>query len=508
MTTARRFLLALAFCATPACAAAGLDDLEVPVDEEIDGMSDDATRTREHGDIEVGATDEACLEAARERHTWNFELADAGDVVIETGAVDGDRVDTALDIYRRSSTRWVRTTTNDDGPSSAPFSAISLSLQAGRYRFAVRGAKTTTRGCFTVKLSGDTGGVTEPTGALTANDVSILYPLPSGGDWSDHLAARTAGRGGALIPRAMFDRLPRLHATTGTGAGAYDAMRVVGVRVDPCFTKIVGGACDHQIRMIFQPIAEGMPLDAAAHAFYSLESADFASLIDELRTLHGEAPENDETALLGVSPALAAQGVTGAYGTGLRETLLRYAGEDTLSRITFMTREPSRETSWRFGVFDVVDGALVAGEVHGTREEVQQLNQGPFATPFYTMTPMSSDDDLSGLMTAGAAGTETERLEAYRVALTLMNPTMRVPDQVQCAGCHVVNAVAAYAESQYAFGERSIAERFTSRRNLRTRSQDEGSAQIVRAFGYFDERPIVVARVANETALVLDELNR
>ena len=356
-----------------------------------------------------------------------------------------------------------------------------------------------------VELAQSTGRYDE--NVLGRHDVSILVPLPASGDlpWKASMAAR----GGALLPKSVFDKIGLSLFREVVDTAEYDALRVVGIRFDPCFTTSLTSACQPQIRIVFQSLsdpqrAEGTN-DGAVHALYNLSAADFAAAIDRLRAL--DAPQNRAYQPLGVSPALAAQGMTGTYARGLAEILATYAGPDTLARMTFMTRTDARQSSWQLGGFHVKANASTgfpaAGPIKilGTNETVQFIANQGFGSFNFVVTPTIADD-------AGAAGlsifslrqlTATQRKTVAAWALEQESPTKTVPDTTDCASCHVAghttNALGTLDPSLISFdqGPRAIGASDTQGDNLR-------------AFGYFGEDAMVSIRTANETAAVLRAL--
>jgi hypothetical protein len=342
---------------------------------------------------------------------------------------------------------------------------------------------------------------------LGRHDISILVPLPASGDlpWKASMAAR----GGALLPRTVFDRIGHSIFREIADTAEYDALRVVGIRFDPCFTTSLTSACQPQIRVVFQSLsgsdrADGTN-DGAVHALYNLGAQDFAAAIGKLRQL--DAPQNRAYQPLGVSPALSAQGMTGTYARGLAEILATYAGPDTLARMTFMTRTDARQSSWQLGGFHVkanaATGFPAAGpiDILGSSETLQVIANQGFGSFNFVVTPSIADS-------AGTAGlsifslrqlTATQRKTVAAWALKQESPTKTVPDTTDCASCHVAghttNALGTIDPSLVSFdqGPRAIGASDTQGDNLR-------------AFGYFGKDAMVSIRTANETAAVMRAL--
>jgi hypothetical protein len=158
--------------------------------------------------------------------------------------------------------------------------------------------------------------------AATMNDVSILFPLPSSGADIDNLLAPSAtGSRGTLLPSALYASMGPITGSTedlypdvpevGADYAAYDSLRVVAMRIDPCFASLDpnldGGGCTAQIRLVFQqviasevatPFADaGTPIvfDSALHAFYDLSRTEFRALAQALVELRAA---NEDGAVL------------------------------------------------------------------------------------------------------------------------------------------------------------------------------------------------------------------
>ncbi|MEZ4364982.1 MAG: hypothetical protein R2939_01685 [Kofleriaceae bacterium] len=344
---------------------------------------------------------------------------------------------------------------------------------------------------------------------LTAADVTVLMPLPAPGVdalWPADLAAR----GGVLLPRAVVDEL----AAPSALAAAYDALRVIAVRFDPCFLSNWGTAtCQPQVRLVLQPVdvAAGRAVDAAVHALYNLEPAELPALAQALRALTAAAPEQAaSTRPLGVSPALAAQGVSGVYGQHLRALVTAVAGEANLARVTFVA--PAAETStggWVFGgravrAFPGVGfgppGPLVIRAL-GLDVTAQAVAPAPGAPFAYEVAPMIAAPDGAPAVSAPAlaALSAGERAETYAWALRQESPRHVTADSTDCASCHLAGRARGFLEATYP----DLVEPAT----IATRPPREPGAADqagnLRALGYVDDAPAVSLRVAAETRDVL-----
>ena len=345
----------------------------------------------------------------------------------------------------------------------------------------------------------DTSGALDEA-ALGRHDVSILIPLPTSGDlpWR----ATTAGRGGALLPRTVFDKIGRSVFSAVDDAQEYDALRVVAVRVDPCFTTALGSACQAQIRLVFQSLsvdrADGTN-DGALHALYNLSADQFADVVSRLRALDADA--NDAYQPLGISPVLRKQGMSGAYAQALGALIAEYCGPTTLARMTFMTRTNSRQSQWQFGGFHVkafaATGFPAAGPIQivGTTLTEQVIGNGGFGGGIrYSINPGVAEaagrDGGDATTMQSLSATQRKALAAWAVKQEA--PLLTVPDTTDCASCHIAGHTSRTLEAL-------DAALVTLDRGPRLIAGAEAVGDNLRAFGYFGSDPVISIRTANET---------
>lgn len=349
--------------------------------------------------------------------------------------------------------------------------------------------------------------------ALAANDVSVLFPLGRGDLWS---AALTGRDGGALLPRSAFDliRVPLIRELQG-GDATYNGLRVVALRVDPCFS---GSPCYPQIRVVFQALAPGgaSTFDGSVHALYNLTADEFASLTTRLRAVATLAPENVAVSRLEVSPALLAQGMTGAYGLALRDLATQFIGGSSLSKLTFMTRNPGGGDRWDFGGFNFRDfeprGAFPVAGLDGN-VLVQTVREnaggggggraGGGGAYAYTVTPTVLRGELSAVLTSGTAqnASAADRQRAMDALARVENPLLESPDTVDCSACHLANRLRGNLETT--FGLSSALRYASASEATRLIGASERNNENLRAFGYFGADPAISQRTANETLKVV-----
>ena len=361
------------------------------------------------------------------------------------------------------------------------------------------------------------------------NDVSILYPLPQQNELDFLLKTEAQGRGGALLPLSVLSRIPLL-SPFQKGHEQVETLRVVSVRIDPCFPG-AGGSCRRQIRMVWQPLVPSpawgvMTIDAALHSFYDLNDRDFASLITELAALKARAPISTLGQALDVHPVLKAEGLNGPFAQALQAIWLKYAGRDNLTKMTFMAVR-GRSLLWSFGGWDV--------DTSGKMEHIRiaRFDRGPDGSPNGVLTQVfvnqseAGDDFVKsviapaplsgeslGFLLRGAADIAEARdrdaiLFALNSAHAIENPRSHSPETMDCVSCHIAEPVRAFAETRFpllaqlswnqgaVFQDSAFNLAHTTR--IHTRN--------LRAFGYFEERPAISRRTISESAAVARILN-
>lgn len=339
--------------------------------------------------------------------------------------------------------------------------------------------------------------------SLGRHDVSILVPLPTTGDlpWKASMGAN----GGALLPKTTYDKIGRSVFREIVDTAEYDALRVVAIRFDPCFTTSLTAACQPQIRIVFQALdGMGETHDGAVHALYNLSANQHADVEARLRTLEDAAPQNRAYAPLGISPALTAQGMTGAYAKGVIKIVTDHAGAATLARMTFVTRTQARQGEWELGGFHVkanaATGFPAAGAIKiiGT-ETIQIVGNGGFGGGHrYSITPDLADPigrtGTDALAIPALSATAKTKLAEW--ALAQQAPLATVPDTTDCTSCHISGHVSNALE---AADPRLV----SLDRGPRVIGGSEKTGDNLRLFGYFLGDPVISIRTANETAAVL-----
>lgn len=362
--------------------------------------------------------------------------------------------------------------------------------------------------------AGVDGGVPFTDGGLDLNDVSWLLPLPPAGEASRLLGLDADGGRGPLLPRALYDGLPGLIAGT-TPSTQYPDLRVISVRLDPCFPATATGGCVQQLRLVAQPIAaDGATEDGTLHLFYVLSDADFADARQTLAQLKAIAGAETDRRPLDVHPVMRRQGLGGSYATTLHAMVTRLCGAQNLSRVAFM-RLVQPDVAWRFGAFDVANGQLVADPIPRlsgdlTQQGVQEFGNTDFRSG--ELQPAPQGDELSVLLSESELRLTDQRTweRALTSALRVENPARSSPKTVDCGSCHVVSRALTNAKKERPVDLSSHADRFVGNPRFDLSRVDAvgDDPRSLRAFGYFGRQSALSQRTINESAEIADALSR
>ncbi|MDX2012249.1 MAG: hypothetical protein SFW67_18785 [Myxococcaceae bacterium] len=370
-------------------------------------------------------------------------------------------------------------------------------------------------GCGAAPVIGP-GRVVE-TERLDLNDVSFLLPLPAPHRLDSLLGLAAGGDLGPLLPRPLYERLPRL--VEGQDAGAlFDELRVVSVRVDPCFPGSAPPSppsCVKQVRLVAQPVIVDQGVvttrDATVHLFYSLESARFDGVLRglfELDELAGTLTNGP----LDVHPVLRRQGLDGLYGAKLRTLVLEACGSATLSRVAVMSVD-AQGAAWQFTAFDVREGGLVDDLIPRLPmlkvQAFQEFGNESFRNG--ALVPAAPSDALDLLLSEREMRLLDRRSldKALTSALRIEHPERSSPKTVDCASCHVASRARRNAEAFHRVDTTGHVDRFEADGfDLSRVDEAKDDPRALRAFGYFGRASAFSQRTINESAQVAMALER
>ncbi|MBX7099665.1 MAG: hypothetical protein K1X89_18250 [Myxococcaceae bacterium] len=354
--------------------------------------------------------------------------------------------------------------------------------------------------------------------AYDVNDVSFLFPLPAFTLHGELLPLGASGPKGALMPKALYDQLP-------LKVGEYGEIRVVGVRVDPCFpgsTPPAAPSCVKQVRLVLQPIVSSETIDGGAglpglsvtqdhalHLFYVLDDVQFAAVTQGLRELKAIAGSTTNGKPLDVHPVLQAQGPGGAYWQRLNALVTQVCGEQTLVRAAITALTPPDR--WVFQAFNLQGSTLVADEIPRAFGHTSQAfnEQGSTEHRAGVLTPSPAGDDLDTLLSwREVAQTDDFTLNsAIDSALFIEHPAKSSPKTIDCASCHVASRARAAAEVQRQKPSAGNPNRYTAPGFTLDRVDAAGNdPRAMRAFGYFGRLSALSQRTINESAEIAKAL--
>lgn len=359
------------------------------------------------------------------------------------------------------------------------------------------------------------------------NDVSYLMPLPEKlfpqkAIENTLLNTQTPARGGPLLSAQEIERLPLLYQGS-TRAKLATQLRVMAVRIDPCFPLPTALSCQKQIRMVWQALdlneqKQVTTLDVALHSFYVLQDEEFNHLLRDLKNWKNKFSVSTEGLPLQVHPAWAREGDQSAALREFQNIITHYAGLENLSRVTSLSKA-SKNTNV-FSGFNFLDGQLnlfpiarLKGRlVQGFRNTENEVNEfmgrGIFPAP-------ESLDSINTIV-AGEKNSEEKTEDVIKAelkaAFRIENPQTFNPETMDCASCHLTQPVIHWAKNKKP--DLHLEQIWSSEiyknknHNLTNLTPELGRTDNVRSFGYFNQQITLSQRVINESAEVADQLNK
>jgi hypothetical protein len=373
------------------------------------------------------------------------------------------------------------------------------------------------------------GGVPEGGGSVQMNDVSILLPLAkTQADFDAYLPASAQCVGGALVPQDIFTSF-NVPAMTAVGPGKpeldYSTLRLVAVRLDPCFAQIGPVTdttnCTNQLRAVFQSLsfANGATTaeDSALHVFYSLTRDQFTSALRQVIALRTANGGITDLGPLAVHPIAAQQGVSGAMATGLAAIVKEFAGTGTLTR---MTRLYSSFDFWDFNGIDIAGGASTPMVIPTLPDNATTvlftapLASDTLAGSFNPATTSTDDITLLARFAAAQQATKEAQQSAFDAALRIENPTLNSPNTIDCASCHVAGVARSLNSGPLGLSTTGNSNAFVAPSAIPPADLAETAAPTpgipsrnFHAFSYKGDQPLIMQRVINETASIVAYVN-
>lgn len=356
-----------------------------------------------------------------------------------------------------------------------------------------------------------------PTSPFTARvattDVSILYPLPERG--TAGLLRASDGTGlGPLLPREAFSGALGRGSLDFEHTSTYEALHLVGVRLDPCGHRAEGAACTSEVRAVFQGVApdtKGTTLaaDGGVHVMYDVPAGELDEMLREILTAK-RASGDTESRELGPHPILTAQGLEGAFGKTLRAIVLRHVGEKRIARITTFDHNFALDgDGWTFTIHDRVNGKYVAGKIPGVDQSGQTVGGTPARalslaeTSAEALGGPSAKDPVAALVSSARREAPAATLQkAFEAALRVEDPSVHTAASTDCANCHLAEGAHRIGKELFGMNEPAGFLPGVSRRDERT------SVTNLHAFGYLDRSVSITLRTAAESADVARGMER
>jgi len=358
------------------------------------------------------------------------------------------------------------------------------------------------------------------------NDATIVYPLPrSAGEMNQLLAPQEAGPGGALLPLKYWQRIPSINQGEHS-ARTYRNLRLVAVRIDPCFK--FRGDCLPQLRFVWQPIDNAVygsaspygleTKDAAVHTFYTLQPDDFRRFVSDYQQLRSSMPMVRADTPLQVHPLMQKQGLGGAFSRGFRQLLLNYCGEQNMWRVTSMSTLVGGD-KWEFRGFNIVDGKPVeiviprTGNARAQSFFVSLVSDREYRNGLISPAPLG-EDNLNLILRDSRAinARDADTLKGLGASVArIENPAIHSPETMDCVSCHSTQVAGAllFGNVPWLSRDPQITRHAfrSSSPLLQSLATTRNIPRVFRALGYFEKTPVVSRRVINETAMVVSQLN-
>ncbi len=348
-------------------------------------------------------------------------------------------------------------------------------------------------------------------------DVSILLPLPKKSNEIERLLSpHSQNELGALIAPRIIQELPTLVMREQNKEVFANQLKVVGIRLDPCFLEgAIPQNCAQQIRLVWQPIIaknnQVTTVDAAIHTFYELTVEQWSEFLFEYNSLLQQTPRPNDT-ILSVHPIISKEGLNGKMWTQFKELVLKYCGEKNMSRITVMTLEGGGD-QWTFIGFQVTEKSIRPMAIPKIFGNSQTFMSAVTSKLDFMATIMPIKFPNLGLWFVDNSKIAKIKFpeKDFQVwtedLLKIENPRIHNAGTTDCVSCHLSTNILAWQERNFKSWDWNTirsTQGFTSSQNLLNKTIKNSSTEHLRAFGYQDTEVRFSQRVINETAIVLD----
>jgi hypothetical protein len=359
--------------------------------------------------------------------------------------------------------------------------------------------------------------------AWDLNDVSYLLPLPTHIEDPNLLRISAQGKGGELIPAGLIEYIPFLTPNIDK-QGAREQLRLLAVRIDPCFPLPTPQSCQKQIRFVWQPLENDFDgnvrsVDAALHSFYVLSDKEFAALLKDLKIWKNKNGVQTDYLPLQTHPAWSHDGTASPALASFHKVILKYAGASNLTRVTAMLLRRGG-LMWTFIGYDVVGDQLTPFDIPRLQgKQAQGFINLAFPPDKFSnggISPFPRGDDIVNTLVMGSdlLGAKDEDVirNESRAAFRIENPQVFNPENMDCATCPVAQPAIHWVlnnQPQLKVDQIWDADIYKNLKyDLRNPSPGVANTQRIRGFGYFNNELAISQRVINESAEVADSLNQ
>ena len=354
------------------------------------------------------------------------------------------------------------------------------------------------------------------------NDVTYLMPLPQSLAEDSLLHMDDEALGGYLLHPNFLKQIPVLTLPM-RAEEALKSLRVVAVRIDPCFPLPVPQACQRQVRLVWQPIEldrkqNVVTADAALHSFYILNDQQFYNLLRDISIWKSRNPSRTSGQALQVHPAWAKQGTHSPALLEFQQMLKHHIGMKNFFRVTGMFLRGAGNM-WAFANYQIENGELRPQPIArlGGKRAQTFINLAIPSDHFDGggMAPQpQGEDTLDFLMQqTNLPDSQSEELimQSFKSLYKIENPRAYNPENMDCVSCHVAQPLKhAFFNKRPELNLRNAwmnIQYQNPQYNLENVSVHPNDTQIVRGLGYFGNDVVVSQRVINESAEVADWLN-
>lgn len=362
--------------------------------------------------------------------------------------------------------------------------------------------------------------------SLGLNDLSLLLPLPDVHEIDLLLSPQHPNQ---LLPESAYRFLPVLTPLIDHDTCYQNNLKVIAIRFDPCFTEGVGPQkCQSQIRLVWQPLIIDRKtnrittVDAAVHSFYQLTPEQWTLALDELKRISSTDPSLPLT----IHPIIQKEGYNGPYWQSIQNLVLKYASQNNLSRATVMTVRMDRV--WGFQGIDKKNSQWTQIEIPTLKSpnnpQAKVVNQAFFLEPESLFDVTEFKGGVTLIETANKTWfklisdskkyadriQDSELQDLMGKAYRIENPELHNPGTIDCVSCHIAQTVRLWGENHFPqtpFTDLLQTDIYkNTKTNLKNMSVNPRNVNRARAFGYFDQDPIISQRIINETAAILTGL--